>query len=111
MAATLLPIRIWNYNPVKRLSPGRKRICEDAASATENMASSISSGKIEAKDKRPWSDNTEITGKIMIVAEKGELHIIQKDNPDKPVVITPANCIKFSIDTSDYLVVKNATGG
>jgi hypothetical protein len=99
------------YNPIKDYRLAGKSFASDAASATENIASSMTSGKIEAKDKVTMTDNTEVAGKIIFVKERAELQLIPKDNPDRPIVLTPLNCQKFSIDTLNYIVAKNNSGG
>ncbi|HEX7847849.1 MAG TPA: hypothetical protein VF476_18745 [Chitinophagaceae bacterium] len=99
------------YNPVKDYRLAGKQFQSDAASATENIASSMNSGKVEATDKVVMTDNKEIVGKIIFVKERGELQMIPKDSPDKPVVLTPINCQKFNIDSVNYVVVKNKGNG
>jgi hypothetical protein len=99
------------YNPVKDYRLTGKQFESDAASATENIASSLSSGKVEAKDKVKMADNTEITGKIVFVKEKSELQIIPKDNPEKPVTLTALNCMQFNMDTLNYAVAKYRDNG
>lgn len=99
------------YNPVKDYRLEGKTFQSDAASSTENMASSMSSGKVEAKDVVVMNDRTEITGKIIYVGERNELQVIPKNSPDKPVTINPSNCEKFTVDSLQYLSLKNMTSG
>lgn len=99
------------YNPVKDFRLEGKAFTSDAASASENMAASISSGQTAATDKAILSDNTELTGKIVFVKERNELQMVTKENPSKPVVLTPINCLKFNIDSVNYVMAKNASNG
>jgi hypothetical protein len=99
------------YNPVKDYRLAGKEFASDAASASENMASSMAAGNIEAKDKAILSDKAEVLGKIVVVKEKGEIQLIPKDNPGSPIVLSPINCLAFSIDTLNYMAAKNASNG
>ncbi len=99
------------YNPVKEYRLAGKEFTSDAASAAENMASSLASGTVAANDIAIMTDKRELIGKIVVVKEKGELQMILKDNPASPVVLTPINCLQFNIDEVDYIVAKNETDG
>jgi hypothetical protein len=99
------------YNPVKDYRLAGKEFSSDAASATENMASSVASGKVEANDKAMMNDKTEVVGKIVFVKEKGELQLIPKENPSNIIVLTVANCLSFNMDTLNYVIAKNPGNG
>jgi hypothetical protein len=110
-AKHFVPNTHLTYNPVKDYRLAGKEFASDAASATENMASSMAAGNVEAKDKAIMSDKAEVLGKIVVVKEKGELQLIPKDNPGSPIVLTPINCLAFSMDTLNYIAAKNASNG
>lgn len=100
-----------DYNPVADYRLAGKSFASDAASSSENIAASMASGKVEANDKAVMADNKEVTGKIAFIREKGELQMIPKESPDKPIVLTPANCLRFSIDSINYVSVKDKGAG
>ena len=109
-ARHFVPNTHLTYNPVKDFRLDGKAFTSDAASASENMAVSIASGQTTASDKATLTDNTEVIGKIIHIKEKGELQIVPKNDPTKPIVLTPLNCLKFNIDTANYIMAKNASG-
>jgi hypothetical protein len=71
----------------------------------------MASGKLEANDKVLMADNSEVIGKIVFVKEKSQLQMISKENPEKPITLTSLNCLKFNIDSAQYIVVKNNNNG
>jgi len=110
-ARHFVPNTHLTYNPVKDFRLEGKAYTSDAASASENIAASFASGNTVATDKATMADNTELTGKIVLAKEKNEIHLVTKDNPGKPVVLTPINCLKFNIDTLNYIMAKNSSNG
>jgi hypothetical protein len=110
-ARHFVPNTHLTYNPVKDYRLGGKTFTSDAASAAENMAASLTSGQAAATDKALMTDNKEITGKIVFVKERSELQMIDKDNTDKPIVLTPSNCLQFNMDSLNYIAAKNNSSG
>lgn len=99
------------YNPVKDFRLAGKPYKSDASSSAENLSASIASGEV-VKDKVILAENaTESIGKIAFIVEKNELQFFAKENPTKPITLTPQNCKWFKKDSVEYVSVKNNSNG
>jgi tetratricopeptide (TPR) repeat protein len=95
------------YNPVQDFKLTGLPYKSDAASASENAAGDIASGKVEANDEVVFTDNKTVKGKIVFDATKNQLQFIDKENPTKIEVLTPVNVLRFKKDSGSYEVLKN----
>ena len=99
------------YNPVKEYKLAGKSFVSDAASSTEQVAASMSTGAVEATDKVMLQDGKELTGKVVFVNEKVQMQLVTKEDPDNPTVLTPVNCKSFDYNGKNYVSAKNNSGG